>query len=72
MIVLLENQACPFWKECPYNKTGSCHGAHENRTWEFTCEYVSQSGVFVLDGHERSVLNKTGKMQVIMEGSYGS
>lgn len=72
MIVLIENQVCPFWRECPYNKSGGCLGGKEDRKWEFTCEYVNQSGVFICDGQERSILDKTGKMKVIMENSYGS
>ena len=66
-IVLKEKEACPHAIKCKYNKDGSCLGASTARENIFTCEFVDAAGNIIEAGYERSSLDQTGKMKVIME-----
>ena len=65
MLILKENEICPFVNICPYNE-GLCHGAVANRGHVFTCEYIVD-GKFLEGQANRLSGDVTGKMQVIME-----
>ncbi len=65
MLILKENEICPFMDTCPYNE-GICHGAKANRNRVFTCEYVVD-GKFLKGQANRLSEDVTGKMKVIME-----
>ena len=67
MIILQENEVCPFVSACPYNKLDGCIGGHYSRNTRFECSYVNNKGVFIQDGIERSNLDQTGNMKIIME-----
>lgn len=67
MIILQEGKICNFFHKCPYNKNGSCQGSNPHRKTVFSCGYTSEDGTFNL-GKERSDLDKTGNMKIIMEG----
>jgi hypothetical protein len=63
-LILEAGQACPHGNACIYNKNWECQGAHGSRKNEFTCSIVAtrESG-----GEFRNPLDKTGKMQVIID-----
>lgn len=66
MLVLEANQICPHRASCPYNTLNECTGADKNRMSAFKCDYV-QNGVFVENCQQRSRLDQTGQMKIIME-----
>ncbi len=64
-LILEVNQACPYGASCAYNKNSECMGAESDRPYTFTCNLVAtreQGG----EGY-RNPLDKTGKMQVILD-----
>lgn len=67
MIILKENEACPYDQSCPYNKEHTCFGGRSDRRNIFTCDYVNQQGQFIADGQQRHPMDQTGRMQVLME-----
>jgi len=66
MLKIGSNQVCQFSTTCKFNETGNCQGAMSSRSTEFTCNLVSQNGVFVESGF-RNPLDQTGKMKILME-----
>jgi len=66
MLILKEGEGCPFSENCPYNKNGQCLGATSDRDNKFTCDLVSEYGVFKEEGF-RSPLDRTGRMRILME-----
>ena len=68
MLILEANQKCPHSSKCPYNQMDSCNGANSSRANKFTCEYADMQSVYET-GRIRNPLDKTGKMQIIMEGT---
>ena len=64
-MVLKENQVCKHAGKCPYNEYSSCMGAQPDRTNVFECDYIS-NGVFVEGKSQRTIFDKTGKMNVIL------
>ena len=66
MIILQENEVCPFASQCFYNSTGNCVGSKSNRQNKFTCDYVV-NGQIIEGQPARLAGDKTGKMKVIME-----
>lgn len=66
-MMLQENQICQYKQNCPYNKDFACYGGTEHREHTFTCDYVDGGGNFVKEAPQRNPLDKTGKMQVVME-----
>ena len=65
MLVLQERQACPHSTICPYNELNTCNGANSVRENVFECNLVN-GGVFVEQGSQRSQLDLTGKMKVLL------
>ena len=67
--MLLEiGQICPHANNCPHNKIDSCWGARQNRNNQFSCDLVNENGQIKKETYvQQNPLNKTGKMQVIME-----
>lgn len=66
MLVLRENEPCPYSTKCPYNQFNTCNGAQSNRLNTFECELVD-NGIFTENGMQRSGFDITGKMKVILE-----
>jgi len=66
MIILKENEVCPYANNCPYNKLYDCNGGNSNRTNIFTCEYVVD-GQIIENQPNRLLKDLTGKMKIIME-----
>ena len=66
MIILKENEICPYVNICPYNEYNQCNGVNPNRTGIFTCDYVID-GKIISGQLDRLSEDKTGKMKVIME-----
>ena len=64
MLVLKENEVCPYSMNCPYNPGNTCHGARSDRQNTFTCEFVV-NGRVQENGTERNQYDLTGKMKVI-------
>ena len=64
MIVIKEGEVCPYKYKCQYSD--NCFGAVGRRENTFTCGYVTSNGE-ILDGKSRSLLDKTGKMEIIIE-----
>ncbi len=62
MILIKENESCPFSASCPYNHQNTCMGVNPNRGGEFSCDLVSSDGVFKENQNIRSPLDSTGKM----------
>jgi len=67
MIILKENERCPFANNCPYNPTGECLGGYSDRKTTFTCDYVTKDGVFLEGKTVRSIDDLTGSMKILME-----
>jgi hypothetical protein len=67
MMILRENEVCPYGNTCIYNtgKSGPCWGAKSNRNNSFHCEYVVNGRI--MEGGMRLPDDRTGKMQIIME-----
>lgn len=66
MLILEANEICPYSQTCQYNNSHSCFGATSNRGVKFECEYVID-GKIIENQQPRLILDKTGKMRVIME-----
>jgi hypothetical protein len=66
MMILKENEVCPFSKQCPYNINFDCFGSIPNRKTVFTCNYVKNGKILEGQGI-RLPGDKTGNMRVIME-----
>lgn len=66
-IILEANKICPHRTNCPYNEFNNCMGGDQDRMTTFTCEYVTRDGVFLEHGQQRSRLDQTGNMKIIME-----
>jgi hypothetical protein len=66
MLVLRENEICPYYNKCPYNNSNECNGARINRPHIFTCEYVVD-GKILENKPSRLPHDLTGKMKIIME-----
>ena len=66
MLVLKENEVCPYGTKCKYNEGGSCQGTNPSRITEFKCSYVN-NGVISEDGQVRSSYDQTGNMKPILE-----
>lgn len=64
MLILNENETCPYSFKCPYSK--NCQGTNPSRDNKFTCNYVTNEGIIEL-GKYRNILDKTGKMEIITE-----
>ena len=64
MMILKENEPCPYSLKCKY--TDDCEGPNSNRISTFRCEFVT-NGV-IQDDKSRTILDKTGKMQILSEG----
>lgn len=66
MMILNEQQVCPYSNTCSYNSMSTCQGANPQRENKFTCEWVKDGKI--IEGHGiRLSGDKTGKMKVIME-----
>ena len=68
MLILETNEQCPHARKCKFNPNDSCHGAMTSRPGKFTCEFADRTTVYET-GHVRSPWDKTGKMQVLTEGT---
>jgi len=66
-LFLQSNEVCPYKDKCPYNYQNSCMGGNPERNNTFTCELVSNNGVFKENESVRSHLDETGKMELILE-----
>ena len=68
MLVLNEHETCPYAVRCPYsgNGTTKCQGTNPQRNCTFKCEYVQSDGR-ICDGQQRSSLDKTGKMELLID-----
>jgi hypothetical protein len=66
MLILEANKVCPHGVSCPYNTYNECAGVDQDRLTSFQCDYVS-NGLFVENGQERSNLDQTGQMKIILE-----
>jgi len=66
MLILKENEVCPYTNNCPYNESHNCNGGNPNRNNVFTCEYVV-NGQIITDQPNRLSKDLTGKMKIIME-----
>lgn len=64
-LILESNAVCPHANGCPHNTHNECWGAKSNRVEQFICEFFV-NGNILEDGY-RNPLDKTGKMQVVME-----
>ena len=64
MINLKPNEVCPYSAACRYNE--GCRGSDEKRSNHFSCDLVSDGGVFS-EGKFRSKFDETGRMRVISE-----
>ena len=64
MLVLNENQVCPYSTSCQYSR--NCRGTDPNRGCTFRCEFVMDDGS-IKDGQYRSNLDVTGKMEILTE-----
>jgi hypothetical protein len=64
VMILNENEVCPYSSKCVYNNTGGCYGARSDRNNKYTCSVVDtrESG-----GAFKAPADQTGKMQVIMD-----
>ncbi len=65
-LILEANQICPHRTNCPYNDCNTCLGGDQDRLTRFECDYI-ENGVFIEGGVQRSRLDQTGKMKIIME-----
>jgi hypothetical protein len=62
MLLLKENEVCPYAARCPYMP---CYGAKANRPNSFKCEFVENGEI--KDGMTRLPGDKTGQMKIILE-----
>ncbi len=66
MLVLKEQEICPYASQCPYNTdVNPCFGARTNRPNKFFCEFVINGKI--KEGGTRLPQDKTGRMKVLME-----
>ncbi len=67
MLIIKENQSCPYSSACPHNPDSNCAGSMLGRDTTFSCTYVDTNGIFNESGKIRNPLDKTGNMKVLME-----